>query len=172
VAVVDEPLAKNQKFANFVWVLLQAWVVGVLVATVSYPFIFNLLADSVRSTHSPSTLHIAGMFLAVAYLGLVLTVPFMILAGVIAFIMRTRISNNPLLTTIIAPLIALWIFATFIPVGYTYGDNGPYAEYAIKNALTREGLLIYLALTASTAYFSFKLRALKLWQNQTNRCNE
>jgi hypothetical protein len=159
VAVVDEPIVIGRRFYSVIWLLLKSWCLGLLVFAFFFAILFISETDRSLPTFAPINL-VVGFVMSFLFLLLaatVFTLPLTAIAGLLAHTLHNHIWRHPRITTLIAPIVGLVIFQATTHVFSHPTDEG-LIDALSKEVISIEGIATLIALTASTAYYSFTLR--------------
>jgi hypothetical protein len=157
---MNDPIIIGPKFNHVIWLLLKAWVVGVLVAAILMGIIFTMGIDMSLETSTALkvivTFIMGTLFLLLS--ATLFTLPLVVIAGILAYIFHEKIWRNPWITTCVTPIVGFVLFEVTTHL-FTRATDTSLLETLRNGIFTPEGIAILIALTASAGYYSFKMRA-------------
>ena len=165
---MDKPIVIGPKFNRVIWLLLKAWVVGVLVAAVLMGIIFTMGIDMSLETSTALkvvvTFIMGTLFLLLS--ATLFTLPLVVIACILAYIFHDKIWRNPWIITCVMPIVGFVLFEVTTHL-FTHATDASILDTLHNSILTPEGIVILIALTASAGFYSFKMRVVVL-ENEVN----
>ena len=156
---MNDPIVIGPKFDRVIWLLLKAWIVGVLAAAVLMGIIFTMGIDMSLETSTALkvvvTFIMGTLFLLLS--ATLFTLPLVVIAGILAYIFHGKIWRNPWITTCVTPIGGFVLFEVTAHL-LTRATDTSIMDTLRNSILTPEGIAILTALTASAGYYSFRMR--------------
>ncbi len=160
---MTDPTVISPKFDHVIWLLLKAWVVGVLVVAILMGVIFTMGIDMSLETSTALkvvvTFIMGTLFLLLS--ATLFTLPLVVIAGILAYIFHDKIWRNPWITTCVTPIVGFVLFELTTQL-FTRPSDTSILDTLRNSILTPEGIAILIALTASAGFYSFKMRVVVL----------
>lgn len=154
-----EPIIIGRKFDTVVWLLVKAWCIGMVVFAVQFAILHVTQIDTTLPTFAPinAVVSLVMTFLFLMLAAIIFTVPLLIIAGVLAYGFHNQIWQHPYVATLITPIIGLMFFQATTHL-FSSPALESFYEVILRAIFSFDGIAILIALTASTAYYSFTLR--------------